>query len=133
MFLDRFTIQQKNVKLKKVNILLQLVGGLLIYSLIIPLVFGHIIAWISQHIYFSIYDIPMLKFRDYVTLDRSKLKKLNLLEKINCAYCGYANATVAWVKDSVNRLETYSCAIKHNVSKPGQEHQEKFHEYNEFN
>ena len=80
----------------------------------------------------SIYDIPKCSLRDYVVLDRKKLSKLNLLQKISCAYCGYSNGLTAWFKAVSNRTEAYSCAIKHNSYKKGQEHHVNFYEYDKF-
>jgi hypothetical protein len=38
---------------------------------------------------------------------------LNALEKLNCAYCSYANGIVAYTREVAARTEQYWCPIKH--------------------
>ena len=38
---------------------------------------------------------------------------LNALEKLNCAYCSYANGLIAYVREIAARTEQYWCPIKH--------------------
>jgi hypothetical protein len=54
-----------------------------------------------------------VKRSDYFVFDRTHLAYLNLLEKINCAYCSYGNGLVAYVREVVGRTEQYWCPIKH--------------------
>ena len=35
------------------------------------------------------------------------------LEKLNCAYCSYANCLIAYVREIAARTEQYWCPIKH--------------------
>jgi hypothetical protein len=35
------------------------------------------------------------------------------IEKINCAYCSYANGAIASVREMASRTEIYWCPIKH--------------------
>jgi hypothetical protein len=51
--------------------------------------------------------------RDYLVFDRHHLAYLNIIEKINCAYCSYANGAVAFVREVASRTEVYWCPIKH--------------------
>ena len=41
------------------------------------------------------------------------LAYLNAIEKINCAYCSYANGLLAYVREVASRTEEYWCPIKH--------------------
>lgn len=45
--------------------------------------------------------------------DRTHLGYLNLLEKINCAYCSYGNGLIAYCREVVGLTEQYWCPIKH--------------------
>ena len=38
---------------------------------------------------------------------------LNGIEKLNCAYCGYANGVIAYAREAASRSEQYWCPIKH--------------------
>lgn len=50
---------------------------------------------------------------DYFVYDRDLLAYLNIIEKLNCTYCSYANGLAAYVKEIVGRTEQYWCPIKH--------------------
>ena len=41
------------------------------------------------------------------------LAYLNALEKLNCAYCSYANGVIAFTREVAGRTERYWCPIKH--------------------
>ena len=84
-----------------------------IYPLIVPLVFIDLFISIYQYICFSLYRIPYVKRRDCFVFDRTYLAYLNLIEKINCAYCSYANGLATYIKEIVARTELYWCPIKH--------------------
>ena len=84
-----------------------------IYLLIVPFVMLDLFTTIYQHVCFPVYGIPRVKRKDYVIFDRRYLAYLNLVEKINCAYCSYANGVVAYVREIGSRTEQYWCPIKH--------------------
>jgi hypothetical protein len=86
-----------------------------IYSLIIPLALAD--AWVSayQAICFRAYGIPRVRRRDYIALDRGRLGYLNVIEALNCSFCGYANGLIAYVREVSSRTEQYWCPIKHAV------------------
>ncbi len=86
-----------------------------IYSLLIPLVIAD--AWISayQVICFPAYGIPQVKRSDYLAFDRKKLAYLNVIEAMNCEFCGYANGLAAYFREISSRTEQYWCPIKHAV------------------
>ncbi len=54
-----------------------------------------------------------MRREDYLIFDRQHLAYLNALEKLNCAYCSYANCLVAYVREIAARTEQYWCPIKH--------------------
>ena len=41
------------------------------------------------------------------------LAYLNIIEKINCIYCGYFNGLIAYVQEVAARTEQYWCPIKY--------------------
>ena len=90
-----------------------LLSAPVIYSLIIPL--AVIDAWMSayQAICFRAYGLPRVKRSDYLAFDRRKLNYLNVIEKLNCDYCAYANGVIAYAREIASRTEQYWCPIKH--------------------
>lgn len=84
-----------------------------IYSLIVAFVLLDVMVMIYQAICFPIYKIPKVRRRDYLVFDRHHLAYLNLLEKINCAYCSYGNGVIAFAREVAARTEVYWCPIKH--------------------
>lgn len=84
-----------------------------IYSLIVPLVILDISVSLYQAICFPAYGIEKVRRRDYFAFDRAHLAYLNALEKLNCAYCSYANGLIAYVREIAGRTEQYWCPIKH--------------------
>lgn len=84
-----------------------------IYSLIIPFVVVDIWVSLYQSICFRVYAIPQVKRHTFMVFDRSGLAYLNVLEKINCAYCSYVNGVIAYAREVGARTEQYWCPIKH--------------------
>jgi hypothetical protein len=84
-----------------------------IYALIIPLVLLDLFVTIYQAVCFPVYGIPKVRRGDYLIFDRYHLAYLNALEKLNCAYCAYANGLIAYVREIAGRTEQYWCPIKH--------------------
>ncbi len=84
-----------------------------IYALIFPLVLLDLFVTIYQAVCFPVYGIPKVRRGDYLVFDRHHLAYLNALEKLNCAYCSYANGLIAYVRDIAGRTEQYWCPIKH--------------------
>ncbi len=62
-----------------------------VWSLIVPLVVFDLWFEIYHRICFSLYGLKYVKRRNYIRVDRHKLKYLKWYQKIGCAYCGYAN------------------------------------------
>jgi hypothetical protein len=84
-----------------------------IYALIVPLVLLDLCVSLYQAVCFPVYGIPKAKRADYFVFDRHHLAYLNALEKLNCAYCSYANGLIAYVREIAARTEQYWCPIKH--------------------
>lgn len=84
-----------------------------IYSLLIPIALLDIFVIIYQATCFPVYKIPQVRRRDYFIFDRHHLAYLNIIEKINCAYCSYANGAISFAREVAARTEVYWCPIKH--------------------
>ena len=84
-----------------------------IYSMIIPIALLDVTVMVYQAICFPIYGIPRVHRTDYLIFDRRHLAYLNVLEKLNCAYCSYANGAIAFMREVAARTEIYWCPIKH--------------------
>jgi hypothetical protein len=84
-----------------------------IYGCIIPFVILDGFITVYQAFSFPIYGIPKVQRSDYVIFDRGKLCYLNLLERINCAYCSYGNGVMAYVVEIAARTEQHWCPIRH--------------------
>ena len=85
----------------------------LIYLLIVPFALLDLFVSIYQLVCFPVYGIPRVRRRDYLIFDRRYLAYLNALEKLNCAYCSYANGVVGYVREIGSRTERFWCPIKH--------------------
>lgn len=84
-----------------------------IYAMIIPLAALDLFLFVYQAICFPLYGIPRVRRSDYVVLDRHHLAYLNVIEKLNCIYCGYADGVLSLTRQVVSRTELYWCPIKH--------------------
>jgi len=71
--------------------------------------------WVELYhrVAFPVYGFPYLKRKDYIIIDRHKLKYLTFSQKINCVYCGYANGVLQYIVRIVGETERYWCGIQH--------------------
>lgn len=92
---------------------LTLLTAPVIWFCLVPLVFMDVVVTGYQSVCFRVYGIPRVKRADYVIIDHQFLAYLNLIEKINCIYCGYANGVIAYAQEIAARTEQYWCPIKH--------------------
>jgi hypothetical protein len=84
-----------------------------IYSVIIPFVLLDLFVTVYQTVCFPVYGIPKARRRDYIAIDRNKLRYLNALEGFNCLYCSYGNGVLAYAVEIAGRTEQHWCPIKH--------------------
>lgn len=84
-----------------------------IYAAFFPMLLLDGFVTLYQQVCFPIYGIPKVKRRDYLIFDRHNLAYLNLIERLNCAYCSYGNGLVSYIQEIVARTEQYWCPIKH--------------------
>lgn len=101
-----------------------------IYSMIIPAVIMDIFVSIYQAVCFPAYGIEKVKRDEYIIIDRYKLPYLNLLQKLNCVYCGYFNGLIGYVAEISSRTEQYWCPIRH--SKPPKGVHERYLNFIEY-
>jgi hypothetical protein len=92
---------------------LSVITAPVIYSVLFPMLLLDLFITIYQHVCFRAYGISRVKRSDYFVYDRAHLAYLNLIEKINCAYCSYGNGLMAYGREVVARTEQYWCPIKH--------------------
>lgn len=84
-----------------------------IYSLIVPLLLLDFFLLLYQATCFRAYGIKPVKRGDYFSFDRQYLAYLNPIEKLNCAFCSYANGLLAYASEVASLTEKYWCPIKH--------------------
>ena len=101
-----------------------------IWLCLIPAVLMDLIVVFYQAICFPLYGIPKVRRGDYVIMDRHHLKYLNLIEKLNCLYCGYFNGVIAFTREVAARTEQYWCPIKH--ARHMKEVHSRYHRFAEF-
>ena len=81
--------------------------------MILPLGFLDLSLFIYQLVCFPLYRVPKVPRSSFIVIDRHHLMYLNVIEKFNCVYCGYANGLIAYAREVVARTEQYWCPIKH--------------------
>lgn len=84
-----------------------------IYIQIVPLALLDIAVSLYQFIIFPIYGITKVPRDDFIAVDRHHLSYLNVIEKLNCAFCGYANGVLSYAREIAGRSEEHWCPIKH--------------------
>lgn len=84
-----------------------------IFALIIPFALLDAFLCVYHAVCFRLYRLPPVPRADYVVIDRHHLHYLNLLQKLNCVYCGYVNGVIAWARELASVTEQYWCPIKH--------------------
>ncbi len=92
---------------------LTIVTAPVIYAVLLPMLLLDAFITLYQWICFPVYGMSRVKRSEYFVYDRSHLAYLNLIEKINCAYCSYGNGLVAYAREVVGKTEQYWCPIKH--------------------
>jgi hypothetical protein len=73
-------------------------------------------AELYHRVCFPFYRIPYLNRKEYIRIDRHKLKYLDPMQKLNCIYCGYANGLAKYWVRLFAETEAYWCGIQHKKS-----------------
>ncbi len=84
-----------------------------IYAMIIPFALLDLFLVVYQAVCFPLYGIRKVRRSKYIVIDRHRLGYLNIIEKLNCIYCGYAGGVIAWAREIAARTEQYWCPVKH--------------------
>lgn len=84
-----------------------------IYSMLLPFLILDISISLYQAICFPLYNIKRVKRGNYIIFDRHHLHYLNIIERLHCMYCSYANGLLAYASEIAGRTEQYWCPIKH--------------------
>jgi len=102
-----------------------------IWMMIIPIIILDIFLEIYHTICFPLYGIPYVKRKNFIRIDRHRLRYLNAIDKVDCAYCGYANGVFGYASTIAGKTEKYWCGIKHDKYKGFVEpaHHKEFTEY----
>jgi len=93
--------------------LLNLLAFPVIWLMLVPMALLDLLLGLYQVVCFTAYRIPRVSRSEYIVLDRGDLPYLNAVEKLNCAYCGYANGLAGYFREIAARTEQYWCPIKH--------------------
>ncbi|HEY9080977.1 hypothetical protein [Magnetovibrio sp.] len=110
--------------------LLNFITSPVIYALVVPLVLLDLSLSLFQLICFPIYGIKKVPRSDFIVIDRHHLAYLNWVEKLNCAYCGYANGVIAYGREIASRTEKRWCPIKHARRVRGVHH--RYYEFDDY-
>ena len=119
IFFEKQVIQQQKIFLQnlldylKKSSLKHILSAPVIWLVVFPAILLDICVTLYQAICFPIYGIPKVKRADYVIFDRQYLSYLNIIEKLNCAYCSYFNGMIAYIQEIAARTEQFWCPIKH--------------------
>lgn len=84
-----------------------------IYIMVVPLVMLDVALELYHHICFPLYGLPRKRRKEYIRLDRERLPFLKWYEKLNCAYCSYANGLLHYATAIAGETERYWCPLKH--------------------
>ncbi|MBT3417053.1 hypothetical protein HON86_00480 [Candidatus Woesearchaeota archaeon] len=102
-----------------------------IWLALFPAIVLDSVVELYHRVCFPLWGLPTVKRSDYIKMDRSKLSYLNMIDKINCTYCGYMGGLANYFVKIAWDTEAYWCGIKHkkyeNFEEP--KHHKDFLEY----
>lgn len=99
--------------------LIKLVFGMpFIYALIIPIFALDIMVSLYQSVCFPIYRIPKIRRSHFIHIPRKGLESLNIVDRLNCYYCSYANGVLRYTQKIAAETEKMWCPIRQRL-KPG--------------
>ncbi|MDH5464986.1 MAG: hypothetical protein OEW60_05105 [Thiovulaceae bacterium] len=105
----------------------------IIYSMLFPALILDLFITVYQWSCFPIYKIKKVQRKDHMVFDRHRLKYLNIIEKINCMYCSYANGLLSYASEIAGRTELFFCPIKHATHlKKTHDHYKDFIAYGDY-
>ncbi|MBY0565486.1 MAG: hypothetical protein K2P58_15050 [Hyphomonadaceae bacterium] len=89
-----------------------IIAAPLIYGVAIPMMLCDLGVSLYQAVCFRLWGVAQVRRSAYVRFDRHKLPYLNLLQKLNCFYCSYANGVFAYFVEVASKTEKYWCPIQ---------------------
>jgi len=93
--------------------LAKLVFGMpFIYALIVPIVLLDAVATLYQQVCFPIYRMHKIPRSHYMQIKRVGLESLNIVDRLNCYYCSYANGVLRYVQKIAAETERMWCPIR---------------------
>lgn len=118
VYLQALLEQNSNMKYKKhpERILRHMISMPFIYMMIIPFAILDAFILVYHNVAFPLYGIQKVERQLYIKIDRHKLSKLGLVQKLNCIYCGYINGLSAYAVAVAGETEKYWCGIQHDAS-----------------
>lgn len=94
-----------------------LISAPFIYAMIVPLAFLDLMIEVYHRLCFPLYGLKWVNRSRYIRIDRHRLSYLTPLERMNCAYCGYANGLLPYAATIAAETEKYWCGIMHEKKK----------------
>ncbi len=83
-----------------------------IYALIIPITLLDALATLYQVVCFPIYRMPKVERGQFMQIKRTGLEALNIVDRLNCYYCSYANGVLRYVQKIAAETERMWCPIR---------------------
>jgi hypothetical protein len=83
-----------------------------IYAMAVPLIVLDATMEIYHRVCFPLYGIPLVNRKQYIFISRQKLQYLDLLDKMHCAYCSYANGVFRYGAEIAAHTERYWCGVQ---------------------
>lgn len=93
--------------------ILTLLTAPIVYFGMLPMLLLDLFLVVYQGLCFPAYGIRKARRSEHFIFDREHLAYLNIIEKLNCAYCAYGNGLASYFRDISGRTEQYWCPIKH--------------------
>jgi hypothetical protein len=83
-----------------------IIGGFMQYLSVLEFIFIHLttIVLLYQGMLAPFFNIKKFKIRDYIRMDRGKIKDMVLFDRINCDFCSYANGTAKLWNDQLDAI-----------------------------
>ena len=111
--IDKSIVGRLNIKspilgsnIKRIGLLRTFVGGLPMY-LCIPflILFHYTVSLILFQLFVCpFFKTPKLNWRNYIIIDRNRIKELSWIDKLNCNFCGYANGITTMINIELDNV-----------------------------
>lgn len=98
--------------------LMVLAAAPFLYGLAVPLGLLDAAVSLYQAVCFRLWSVPQVRRSDYVGFSRHELTYLTRAQRVNCAYCSYANGVLAYASEIASVTEQFWCPIQHSAPPP---------------